>query len=49
MRFVFNDEEIRVQTDIRDVFNPHSLLNAGKLFPTPGRCAEVKRELSIKG
>ncbi|GHH99341.1 FAD-linked oxidase C-terminal domain-containing protein [Neobacillus kokaensis] len=48
MRFVFNDEEIIAQTNIRDVFNPDHLLNAGKLFPTPGRCAEVKRELSSK-
>lgn len=48
MRFVFNDEEIKAQTDIRDVFNPANLLNAGKLFPTPGRCAEVKRELSSR-
>ena len=45
MRFVFNDDEILAQTAIRDVFNPKNLLNAGKLFPTPGRCAEVKQEL----
>ncbi|MGG5253200.1 FAD-linked oxidase C-terminal domain-containing protein [Neobacillus sp. SM06] len=45
MRFVFNDDEILAQTAIRDVFNPNNLLNAGKLFPTPGRCAEVKMEL----
>ncbi|MFS0590522.1 FAD-linked oxidase C-terminal domain-containing protein [Cytobacillus horneckiae] len=45
MRFVFKDEEIQAQTDIRDVFNPDNLLNAGKLFPTPGRCAEVKKEM----
>ncbi len=45
MRFVFNDDEILAQTAIRDVFNPNNLLNAGKLFPTPGRCAEVKQEL----
>ncbi|MCM3570359.1 FAD-linked oxidase C-terminal domain-containing protein [Neobacillus mesonae] len=45
MRFVFHDHEIQAQTDIRDVFNPDYLLNAGKLFPAPGRCAEVKREL----
>ncbi|WP_202077515.1 FAD-linked oxidase C-terminal domain-containing protein [Caldalkalibacillus salinus] len=44
MRMVFNEEEINAQTDIRDVFNPKGLLNAGKLFPTPGRCAEVKQE-----
>ncbi|GMB09749.1 FAD-binding oxidoreductase [Thermolongibacillus altinsuensis] len=44
MRFIFNDEEIMAQTNIRDVFNPKNLLNAGKLFPTPGRCVEVKKE-----
>ncbi|MCG7334334.1 FAD-binding protein [Sporosarcina sp. ACRSM] len=45
MRFVFKDEEIIAQTNIREVFNPDNLLNAGKLFPTPGRCAEVKQEM----
>ncbi|PAE18680.1 FAD-binding oxidoreductase [Robertmurraya siralis] len=45
MRFVFTEREIAAQTDIRDVFNPHNLLNAGKLFPSPGRCAEVKKEM----
>ncbi|WP_462411766.1 FAD-linked oxidase C-terminal domain-containing protein [Neobacillus sp. Marseille-QA0830] len=45
MRFVFNDDEIKAQTDIRDIFNPDRLLNAGKLFPTPSRCAEMKQEL----
>lgn len=45
MRFVFTDEEIEAQTDIRAVFNPNDLLNPGKLFPNPSRCAEVKKEL----
>ena len=44
MHFVFNDEEITAQTAIRGVFNPRNLLNAGKLFPIPGRCVEVKKE-----
>ncbi|ANB60001.1 FAD-binding oxidoreductase [Anoxybacteroides amylolyticum] len=43
MRFIFTDDEITAQTNIRDVFNPKNLLNAGKLFPTPGRCVEVKK------
>lgn len=46
MRFVFNDEEILAQTEIRQVFNPKNLLNAGKLFPSPGRCVEVKKEIA---
>lgn len=45
MRFIFNDDEIKAQIDIRDVFNSNKLLNAGKLFPTPGRCAEMKQEM----
>ncbi len=45
MRFVFSEEEIAAQTDIREVFNPNNLLNAGKLFPSPGRCVEVKQEM----
>lgn len=49
MRFVFNDEEIIAQTNVREVFNPHNLLNAGKLFPTPGRCAEIKKEMKEDG
>ena len=46
MRFVFSDEEILAQTEIRQVFNPKNLLNAGKLFPSPGRCIEVKKEIA---
>ena len=44
MRFIFSDEEMAAQTDIRHVFNPDDLLNPGKLFPEPGRCAEVKHD-----
>jgi glycolate oxidase len=48
MRFVFKDVEILAQTNIREVFNPDNLLNAGKLFPTPGRCVEIKKEINAK-
>ena len=43
MRYVFSEEEIEAQIQIREVFNPENLLNPDKLFPTPGRCAEVKK------
>ncbi|MDR0137582.1 FAD-linked oxidase C-terminal domain-containing protein [Metabacillus idriensis] len=49
MRFVFTEEEILAQTKVREVFNPDNLLNAGKLFPSPGRCAEVKKEMKAAG
>ncbi|WP_108023090.1 FAD-linked oxidase C-terminal domain-containing protein [Melghirimyces profundicolus] len=45
MRFVFTKEEIAAQIRLRDVFNPGNLLNPGKGFPQPGRCAEVKQEI----
>lgn len=45
MRFIFNDEEIAAQTGIREVFNPDNLLNGGKLFPSPGRCVEIKKSI----
>ena len=45
MRFIFSDEEIAAQVSIREVFNPNNLLNGGKLFPSPGRCVEVKKNI----
>jgi glycolate oxidase len=42
MRFIFTDDELEAQIQIRDVFNPKNLLNPGKLFPKPGRCAEMR-------
>ncbi|MYL43110.1 FAD-linked oxidase C-terminal domain-containing protein [Virgibacillus salexigens] len=49
MRFIFHDDEIEAQTKIRAVFNPDDRLNPGKLFPQPGRCVEVKQEMSKEG
>ncbi len=43
MRFIFNEQEIQAQTDIRDVFNPLGLCNPDKVFPKPARCVEVKK------
>jgi FAD/FMN-containing dehydrogenase len=43
MRYLFTDEEIAVQMALREVFNPKDLCNPGKLFPSPSRCAEVKK------
>jgi glycolate oxidase len=43
MRYVFTDEEIEAQTQIRDVFDPNRLLNRDKLFPSPSRCAEIRK------
>jgi len=43
MHFIFSEQEINIQTNIREVFNPNNLLNSGKLFPSPSRCVEIKK------
>ncbi len=48
MRFIFNDDEIRSQLAIRDVFNPDNLCNPDKLFPNPSHCVEVKSAMKAK-
>ncbi|MFC4076289.1 FAD-binding oxidoreductase [Salinithrix halophila] len=48
MRFIFTEEEIDAQIRIREIFNPKNQMNPGKLFPQPGRCAEVKKEKKRK-
>ncbi|MFC4546692.1 FAD-linked oxidase C-terminal domain-containing protein [Paenactinomyces guangxiensis] len=45
MYYLFTDEEIAVQMAVRDIFNPGGLCNPGKMFPSPARCAEVKRHI----
>lgn len=46
---VFNSEDLENMKRVRDVFNPDNLLNPGKIFPQPGRCAEVKGSLMNRG
>ena len=36
IRYVFSDEDLEVMTSIRSVFDPHGLMNPGKVFPTDG-------------
>jgi glycolate oxidase len=43
MVLVYGPEDLAVQQAVHDVLDPHDLSNPGKLLPTPGRCAEVKR------
>jgi len=43
MRYLLTEEELEVQTAVREVFNPQDLCNPGKMFPNPARCAEVKK------
>ncbi|MFZ5814511.1 MAG: FAD-binding oxidoreductase [Bacillota bacterium] len=43
MTLVYGPDDLAVQVGVHDVLDPHDLSNPGKLFPTPGRCAEVKR------
>lgn len=43
MALIFNELDLRIMQQVREAWNPHQLLNPGKLFPRPGRCAEVKQ------
>jgi glycolate oxidase len=40
MAYMFSEEEIKAQIDLRRVFDPQGLCNAGKLIPSPGACVE---------
>lgn len=43
MSLIFNEVDLRVMQQVRQAWNPHQLFNPGKLFPMPGRCADVKQ------
>jgi glycolate oxidase len=42
MALIFSDVDLRVMQQVRNAWNPQQLFNPGKLFPMPGRCADVK-------
>ncbi|MFL5629032.1 MAG: FAD-binding oxidoreductase [Ktedonobacteraceae bacterium] len=43
MALIFNEVDLRIMQQVREVWNPQQLFNPGKLFPMPGRCADVKQ------
>ena len=43
MALIFSDADLRMMERVRAAWNPQQLLNPGKLFPLPGRCAEIKQ------
>jgi glycolate oxidase len=43
MALIFNPVDLRIMQQVREAWNPHQLFNPGKLFPLPGRCADVKQ------
>ena len=43
MALIFSDADLRMMEHVRAAWNPQQLLNPGKLFPLPGRCAEIKQ------
>ncbi len=42
MGSLYSNEDLENMKNIRNFFNPNELLNPGKIFPQPGKCAEVK-------
>ena len=43
MALIFSDVDLRVMQQVREAWNPQQLFNPGKLFPMPGRCADMKQ------
>lgn len=43
MALIFTDLDLQIMQQVREAWNPRQLLNPGKLFPQPGRCAEIKQ------
>jgi glycolate oxidase len=43
MALIFNTVDLQVMQHVRTAWNPRELFNPGKLFPLPGRCADIKR------
>jgi glycolate oxidase subunit GlcD len=41
--YLFNEEDLALQRALHDAFDPADRANPGKMFPLPGRCAEVRR------
>jgi glycolate oxidase len=41
MALIFSPLDLRIMQQVREAWNPRQLFNPGKLFPQPGRCAEV--------
>jgi glycolate oxidase len=42
MALIFNETDLRIMQQVRTAWNPTQLFNPGKLFPLPGRCADMK-------
>ena len=43
MALIFSDTDLRIMQQVRNAWNPDQLFNPGKLFPLPGRCADMKQ------
>jgi glycolate oxidase len=43
MALIFSPVDLQVMQHVRTAWNPHQLFNPGKLFPLPGRCADMKQ------
>ncbi len=39
---MFSEDDMRLQEDLKKVFNPHSNCNPGKVLPSEKTCIEVR-------
>ncbi len=42
MALIFNEADLHTMQSVHEAWNPLQLFNPGKLFPLPGRCADIK-------
>ena len=43
MALIFGEVDLCIMQQVREAWNPEQLFNPGKLFPMPGRCADMKQ------
>ncbi len=49
MSDLYTKNSLENMKNVRSFFNPENLLNPGKIFPQPGKCAESKSNSILKG
>ena len=49
MPLLFNEDDLDNFKTVKLAFDPHDLMNPGKIFPSPGKCAEMRAVSKKKG
>jgi glycolate oxidase len=49
MPLMFSDADMQAMQRVKRAFDPDQRFNPGKVFPTPGRCAELTPRTNAAG